>query len=946
MFSFDREVEKVEAFYSAKLEEIKQRIQLIHRNIGKQDCLSPELQQLSEAILRNVNLRAKLGESHVVRNDGGASSAFHDESDSFLLDQIEECRVWVMKLTQYASLNAEGFRKALKKFDKNHPKQSPILAAQYHTKVLSRSFAKYQSTLSSAEGFLSKSSTIIGRQLVSSQAPAGTAEDKPIKEVRRVWEDIYKLQVRSVLESDDISAFKSIIPSMQLKLSLSSLEAGITRTPSGLDSLVAREHTLLIKYLLDSICTHQSVKCLGYVIESEGLPIGHIEGLLNISLIDKVLSSIPERSPMVNENNSSEMIEMLMENGSNLEWRDFRGRNLIHKAVLSGSAICFAKILERLKHRKDLLEQSDHDGLFPLFLAIERNLSQICGTLVRTLSTAGCEILLLSKPNKVLHPIIFASKLGFSETLSVLLAEHPNIDVVDSDGETAVYHCAKRNAVQCLELLLAKGANPNIPENYRNWTPIFAGATEGFESCCALLIKFGADLSHRDRDGWMASEHAVFRGHLELLPMLRPSGKQGEVPGQSSLESTPASTPVAGMEMVKEYGHAYLESTTQLRITLGHGSGDRANHPPVELLTSPAIADNFLQLQISTAGTDTDDARLFDLPLRDYSESISFTISSSDKFSISPWAELRFDLFHHVGGDMPELIGRGSMILQSLIDGDGHPKNNGSVQLVSAILGHGSMDIVALVSFQALVATPFRHSNQNPGKITPYYKSVRTKIIGHRGLGANSGLPHPQIGENTVLSFVMAASLGAEYVEFGTTAAAIKPTFVDVQLTKDKVPVLYHDFIVKETYLETPICSLSLQKFLALRKSHQDKKTRYSTFDDSFLRPAPRGTVLEDDERLRIPGRMPGMIETPFATLREAFRKVPKNIGFNVEVKYPTKDEFLKWGLQYSHEINEYCDKILEVIFDEATDRPLILSSFHPEARTLSHSFFHPWLVV
>lgn len=73
------------------------------------------------------------------------------------------------------------------------------------------------------------------------------------------------------------------------------------------------------------------------------------------------------------------------------------------------------------------------------------------------------------------------------------------------------------------------------------------------------------------------------------------------------------------------------------------------------------------------------------------------------------------------------------------------------------------------------------------------------------------------------------------------------------------------------------------------------------------------------------------MIETPFATLREAFRKVPKNIGFNIEVKYPTRDEYLEWGLQYSHEINEYCDKILEVVFDEAADRPLLLSSFHPE---------------
>jgi glycerophosphodiester phosphodiesterase len=43
-------------------------------------------------------------------------------------------------------------------------------------------------------------------------------------------------------------------------------------------------------------------------------------------------------------------------------------------------------------------------------------------------------------------------------------------------------------------------------------------------------------------------------------------------------------------------------------------------------------------------------------------------------------------------------------------------------------------------------------------------------VIGHRGAGANQAVTGPaslQIGENTVLSFITAASLGAEYIEFG-----------------------------------------------------------------------------------------------------------------------------------------------------------------------------------
>ena len=56
--------------------------------------------------------------------------------------------------------------------------------------------------------------------------------------------------------------------------------------------------------------------------------------------------------------------------------------------------------------------------------------------------------------------------------------------------------------------------------------------------------------------------------------------------------------------------------------------------------------------------------------------------------------------------------------------------------------------------------------------------------------------PNLHLGENTIESLKQAGSHGAEYVEFGMTFESF-PSFVlkdvDVQLTKDGVPVLYHD---------------------------------------------------------------------------------------------------------------------------------------------------------
>ena len=59
--------------------------------------------------------------------------------------------------------------------------------------------------------------------------------------------------------------------------------------------------------------------------------------------------------------------------------------------------------------------------------------------------------------------------------------------------------------------------------------------------------------------------------------------------------------------------------------------------------------------------------------------------------------------------------------------------------------------------------------------------------IGHRGMGktfdADASLPNTNFVENTIESFREAYNRGAQMVEF------------DIVLTKDKIPIVYHDFI-------------------------------------------------------------------------------------------------------------------------------------------------------
>lgn len=74
-------------------------------------------------------------------------------------------------------------------------------------------------------------------------------------------------------------------------------------------------------------------------------------------------------------------------------------------------------------------------------------------------------------------------------------------------------------------------------------------------------------------------------------------------------------------------------------------------------------------------------------------------------------------------------------------------------------------------------------------------------------------------------------------------------------------------------------------------------------------------------------------IASNFVTLKELFKKLPKNVGFNIELKYPMLDEAESESMgEIAFDMNFYVDTILKVVFDENTNnRDILFSSFHPD---------------
>lgn len=440
---------------------------------------------------------------------------------------------------------------------------------------------------------------------------------------------------------------------------------------------------------------------------------------------------------------------------------------------------------------------------------------------------------------------------------------------------------------------------------------------------------------------------------------------------------------------IKSFGHRYLTKEERLvLITLGT-TDLRDLRKPIELNTISMSQTFFTELDtaLSLVITCQDLANhkyvevpvVIDLPLEDQhgsaTDPISFKLSENVlpkdvaiTFDIVP--TYQFPTALKPGSAKAKVLGRGVVMLRDVYTPVG--KNMRLLHNAASvpILEQDSLEVLGTLQFEYTCVTPFVHPQLSISRSDTYWKQlVSTRVIGHRGLGKNfSNRRSLQLGENTVESFIAAASLGASYVEF------------DVQLTKDNVPVIYHDFLVAESGVDIPMHCLTLEQFLGLndlngsseRKLYEKfngngNVTKNFAMDDELLgkynRPrsmssypsAPSfSTQYEDDElerefqehisrRMKLTktwkekgfkGNARGLsIASNFVTLKDLFKRLPKTVGFNMELKYPMLDEAQHEGMgEIAFDMNFYVDTILKVVYDEnTTGRDILFSSFHPD---------------
>lgn len=996
-FALDRNLEDVDTFYNKKFSEACRRLKLLQDRYGKLPDVS------------NLDV---------------------DETEE-LMGALLELRSQFRNLQWFGEINRRGFVKITKKLDKKVP-NSATQHRYIATKVDPKPFAK-DNTIARLLMDINKWLSAIGddanmddNRSERSIRSLGRASARALLTIPSDLLD----QMDQAIRNDDVNTLETRLNETNLLMDIASQSMLLNLLQRSISARSKRSIVFLLT-LIDTLdegedinernCIHRLVIHIGRTkqiktgeneVPAYPFPAGNhyasqyitpaaspaaIEDEQQEKLLDKSDEAVDILIYLLEKLRESQRSALLM--------RDSFGRLPLHYAAQFGFVVVCKIIIERMQEWGqfdvekgiDAPNWQDKESNAPLHLSVIGGHALTTQVLLQSENWRGPnhdKSGMRREVSKSSAVLAIAAKSNFKRIVKLLVDACVDINWQDTAGETALHIAARFGHDECARILIEgsdeQKADLNSTETTFNWTPLHIAAVDGHLSVVKLLVEAGADVDKLDSSGWTAMEHAALRGHMPIARLLKEQedeaistsssnsedgrGKEyaGTPPEVTSLgdRRSNGSSRVAA-EPVKTFGHRYLKDESLVLVSLG-SMDMRKDVDAVKLDRVPlneahtTQLDTALSVVVSANGAQGEPT-IIDLPVHENisTEPIVFTTKNAAD------VKLLFDIVPTYSGNEKNKIGRGVALLSSVRPSVGSKRMNLQGDVCVPVVSSATLEVIGTVNFNFLVITPFSHPNMEVTSQQTYWKKLAsTMVIGHRGLGKNVTTNRSlQLGENTVESFIAAANLGAQYVEF------------DVQLTKDHVPVIYHDFLVSETGIDAPVHTLTLEQFLhinpdarrlngremlhqaTLQAQHDAPITTTNPFDDTNPTtdphpppPNPRQrsmsvgygaipshTAIASEQRMKhtrdfkekgYKGNSRGnFIQAPFATLEDLFRDLPSGVGFNIEMKYPMLHESEEHDMDaYAVELNSFCDTVLAKVYDlRDASRHIIFSSFNPD---------------
>ncbi|XP_073812957.1 glycerophosphocholine phosphodiesterase GPCPD1 [Musca autumnalis] len=227
------------------------------------------------------------------------------------------------------------------------------------------------------------------------------------------------------------------------------------------------------------------------------------------------------------------------------------------------------------------------------------------------------------------------------------------------------------------------------------------------------------------------------------------------------------------------------------------------------------------------------------------------------------------------------------------------------------------MNAIGTLKLEYVILNPLPNSTVDfRTSFVEYWRHNWTQLeAGHRGLGKSlkETTNSAPIIENTVASMIATGELGADIVEF------------DVQLTKDLVPIIYHDFSVYVCIeSKTPTSKDDLTEVLIKDVTYEQLKdlTTYQVVSSKIVEYPSHNSVKDENHRL-------------FPTFEDFLTKVNKSVGFDIEIKWPQLKSNGVWESIQTIDKNVYIDRILDVMMEHGCGRLSFFTSFDADICTM-----------
>lgn len=869
-FRLERELEKVNTFYLQKEAELRTRLNIL---------VEKKASAKSEGVLSS-----KSSVTYISLHEG------------FLRFRRD-----LERLEQFIELNATGFSKVLKKWDKrskSHTKELYLtrqveIQPVFHREELARFSDVASASLLELEALGDGDTAIVIEETRATPAKSLTEDD---------------------LYREFIKAASNVEPDAEANRTIDEWIDQLRRMEDAKDRIS--------KIFLSAVGSKVGEWALIKLYESGYVNIHTVDEISGKNCLHKA-AGIPSNDEEYSHALRDKVIAIAFENNVDTKQVDIYGRSPLHYAALSNKQSLIASLV---KHGA-VIDAFDKDNFSALLYAIVNNYTDA----VRKLVDLGASLSVNSDRDYI--PLNLACQYGNAEIVKILLNHPPIVNVADAEGLYPIHIAARAGKHELIPLLVSYDFDVNGMDKLNQSTALGYAASEGHWQSVKALLEANADASILDENGYTPLYHAAWEGRTKCMRELSlfchwktdvsrcidlgaaPAERANDDGGANvtsdslidTLDIMDLNTDGMDFEIpdlalpppiipLQRFGHNFLENK-KIILQLLLNLGSRTTSFFTETASLPAG-----RLTISPRNNYDSIPRTLILPIAESDRSLTFQVDDLDKFGID------FEIFSTFG---TRVLAKGCALPYAFAQ----PPGRGGQLSCQIPLMDARLRPVGDLSFRFQIVKPYSGKPLEITKYDTYWKST-------------SQVEQSRKAAPQVMSFVTASSVSDEYLR------------LVVCLTKDSVPVvviptnsdgapedLTRLVCMSLQGIPVPISNLTLAEIETLQGGSLD--------DDSY-----RAIAQTTDAK-----SFYSLVTQKVVPLNPLLSHLPLSVQVNIEVFYPTplEDSRHLFGITTEQELNKYVDDILSVLFDHARasknsinkTRSVVFSSANPEVCTL-----------